>query len=183
MQIREDRGDSHARTAVLRGMAAERGYHVPEDVIELIASLPIDHPQQDLETLDEVVTLARRARSKVDRAFLEDCLRRGLPGDSTLSAAQAAAAITANFYGLTREDLNRKPGTRRTGQARLVAMYLCFEFSELSMQKIGLLFGRDGSTVAYARLNLASEMDRRSEFREEIAALRRRIGQSISRSV
>lgn len=181
--MRDDRGDSHARIVLLRGIAAERRYHVPDDVIDVIADLPTDDPHQPIETLDEVVTLARRARSKLDKAFVEDCLRRGLPGDRTLSAAQAAAAITANFYGLNRQDLNRKPGTRGAGHARLVAMYLCFEFSELSMHKIGLLFDRDGSTVAYARLNLAAEMERLPAFSDEIAELRRQIGQSLSHIV
>jgi hypothetical protein len=56
---------------------------VADNVIDLIAHQPTIDSQQLIETLDDVVTLARRARTKLDKAFVEGCLGRDLPGDST----------------------------------------------------------------------------------------------------
>ncbi len=39
-------------------------------------------------------------------AFVEDCLRRGFPGDNMLRDARVAAEVAIDFYCLTLEDLS-----------------------------------------------------------------------------
>ncbi|GAB1813369.1 helix-turn-helix domain-containing protein [Mycobacterium sp. MUNTM1] len=163
------------RIDVLRQVADERRYFLPDNVIELLASRPAEDFAQLTETLDEVVTLARRAMVRPDMTFVEDCLRRGLPGDGTLRDAHVAADVTTNFYGLTLAELSCKPATRRKRQVRLVAMYLCFEFSKLSVQRIGQIFDSDASHVNFARHNVTGQMEDRPELRDEVAELRQRI--------
>ncbi len=60
-------------------------------------------------------------------------------------------AQTANYFGLTMEDLCGSSRSRVLVTARQIAMYLCRELTDLSLPKIGQQFGgRDHTTVIHA---------------------------------
>jgi hypothetical protein len=58
MLVRDDRGHSQARIALLHGIATEGRYRVLGDVIGLIGDMPTADPHQLIKTMDEVGTVS-----------------------------------------------------------------------------------------------------------------------------
>jgi chromosomal replication initiator protein len=60
-------------------------------------------------------------------------------------------AATAEYFALTMEDLCGSSRSRTLVTARQIAMYLCRELTDMSLPKIGQMFGgRDHTTVIHA---------------------------------
>ena len=71
-------------------------------------------------------------------------------------------AQTADYFGLTIDDLCGTSRTRVLVTARQIAMYLCRELTDLSLPKIGQQFGgRDHTTVMHADRKIRSLMAER----------------------
>ncbi|AAO44098.1 chromosomal replication initiator protein DnaA [Tropheryma whipplei] len=58
--------------------------------------------------------------------------------------------ITAKHYDLAASDLCGNSRVANISIARQIAMYLCRELTDVSLPKLGYIFGRDHSTIIYA---------------------------------
>ena len=69
------------------------------------------------------------------------------------------AKKVAEYYKIRVEDFTSKKRTKQIAYPRQIAMYLCREMTNLSLPKIGELFGgRDHSTVIHACEKIADEL-------------------------
>ena len=92
-------------------------------------------------------------------------------------------AQTANFFGLNLEDLTSADRTRTIVLARQIAMYLCRELTDLSLPRIGELFGgRDHTTVMHANRKISSLMAERETVYTQVSELTTRIKQAASKT-
>ena len=79
-------------------------------------------------------------------------------------------------FGLTMEDLCGSSRSRMLVTARQIAMYLCRELTDLSLPKIGQMFGgRDHTTVIHADRKIRSQMPERRVTYNQVAELTNRI--------
>ena len=87
-------------------------------------------------------------------------------------------AQTADYFGLTIEDLQSASRTRLLVTARQIAMYLCRELTDLSLPKIGQEFGgRDHTTVMHANKKIRQLMAERRATYNQVTELTNRIKQ------
>ena len=87
-------------------------------------------------------------------------------------------AVTADYCGVTIDDLCGPGKTKALAQARQIAMYLCRELTDSSLPKIGQSFGsRDHTTVMYADKKIRKEMAERRRVYEHVQELTARIKQ------
>ena len=85
-------------------------------------------------------------------------------------------AATADYFGLTVEDLCGSSRSRVLVTARQIAMYLCRELTDLSLPKIGAQFGgRDHTTVMHADRKIRSLMAERRAIYNQVSELTNRI--------
>ena len=85
-------------------------------------------------------------------------------------------AATAEYFGLTMEDLCGSSRSRVLVTARQIAMYLCRELTDLSLPKIGQLFGgRDHTTVMHADRKIRPLMAERRSIYNQVTELTNRI--------
>ncbi len=80
----------------------------------------------------------------------------------TLDRARArlAGALSAYAYGVDENELQAETrGTSAAALARQVAMYLAHVSFEMSISRVGVAFGRDRSTVAYACRQIEDRRD------------------------
>ncbi len=88
---------------------------------------------------------------------------------------------TADYYGLTIDDLCGSSRSRVLVQARQIAMYLCRELTELSLPKIGQQFGgRDHTTVMHADRKIRQLMSERRAIYNQVTELTSRIRSQTS---
>ena len=167
------------RIAILRKKAAQDRLAVPGDVLEFIAER-IERNIRELEgALIRVTAFASLNRQPVDTQLAEIVLRDLIP-DSGASeiTAPTIMAVTADFFGITIDEMCGPGKTKALAQARQIAMYLCRELTDLSLPKIGQMFGgRDHTTVMHADKKIRNEIAQRRKTFEQVQELTARIKQ------
>jgi chromosomal replication initiator protein len=169
--------DLETRIAILRKKAAQDRLAAPPDVLEFIAS-KISRNIRELEgALIRVTAFASLNRQAVDLSLAEVVLKDLIPADGgpEINGATIMAA-TAEYFGLTMEDLCGSSRSRVLVTARQIAMYLCRELTDLSLPKIGQMFGgRDHTTVIHADRKIRAQMAERRATYNQVAELTNRI--------
>ena len=169
--------DVETRIAILRKKAASDRLAVPPDVLEFIASKIATNIRELEGALIRVTAFASLNRQPVDLSLAEIVLKDLIPADggSEITGATIMAA-TAEYFGLTMEDLCGSSRSRALVNARQIAMYLCRELTEMSLPKIGQMFGgRDHTTVIHADRKIRAQMAERRQTYNQVAELTNRI--------
>ncbi|KAA0933610.1 chromosomal replication initiator protein DnaA [Streptomyces apricus] len=167
------------RIAILRKKAVQEQLNAPPEVLEFIASR-ISRNIRELEgALIRVTAFASLNRQPVDLGLTEIVLKDLIPGGEDSSpeiTAPAIMAATADYFGLTVDDLCGSSRSRVLVTARQIAMYLCRELTDLSLPKIGAQFGgRDHTTVMHADRKIRALMAERRSIYNQVTELTNRI--------
>ncbi|WP_199424727.1 chromosomal replication initiator protein DnaA [Actinotalea solisilvae] len=171
--------DLETRIAILRKKAGNERLQAPDDVLSYIAS-KISTNIRELEgALIRVTAFANLNRQQVDLALAEIVLKDLITDEDTAEVTAAAIiAQTANYFGLTIDDLCGSSRSRVLVTARQIAMYLCRELTDMSLPKIGQQFGgRDHTTVMHANRKIRELMAERRSIYNQVTELTNRIKQ------
>ncbi|MFG1738206.1 chromosomal replication initiator protein DnaA [Micromonospora chalcea] len=172
--------DLETRIAILQKKAAQERLYAPPDVLEFIASR-VSNSIRELEgALIRVTAFASLTRSSVELSLAEEVLRDFIPdGAGPEITADQIMVSTADYFGVSLEDLRGHSRSRVLVNARQVAMYLCRELTDLSLPRIGQAFGgRDHTTVMHADRKIRQQMAERRSLYNQIAELTNRIKQT-----
>ncbi|MFC0029742.1 chromosomal replication initiator protein DnaA [Micromonospora chaiyaphumensis] len=172
--------DLETRIAILQKKAAQERLFAPPDVLEFIASR-VSNSIRELEgALIRVTAFASLTRSSVELSLAEEVLRDFIPdGAGPEITADQIMVSTADYFGVSLEDLRGHSRSRVLVNARQVAMYLCRELTDLSLPRIGQAFGgRDHTTVMHADRKIRQQMAERRSLYNQIAELTNRIKQT-----
>ncbi|MEV0805410.1 chromosomal replication initiator protein DnaA [Micromonospora sp. NPDC050200] len=172
--------DLETRIAILQKKAAQERLYAPPDVLEFIASR-VSNSIRELEgALIRVTAFASLTRSNVELSLAEEVLRDFIPdGAGPEITADQIMVSTADYFGVSLEDLRGHSRSRVLVNARQVAMYLCRELTDLSLPRIGQAFGgRDHTTVMHADRKIRQQMAERRSLYNQIAELTNRIKQN-----
>lgn len=152
--------DLETRIAILRKKAQADGLEVADNVFEYIA----DNIQSNIRELEGVlVRIAAYSNfnnRKIDLNLTKECLQNLLPTNTpVLITGDLIQEKVANYYQMRVEDFKAKKRTKNIAYPRQIAMYLCREMTDLSLPKIGDLFGgRDHTTVIHACEKISEEL-------------------------
>ncbi len=143
------------RIAILTQKIDENGISVPTDVIELICQ----NIQSNVRDLEKALTKLSAYSNLVNRTITLEIAARELreffstPTNVSLDTIQR---VTAEYFGLSQNDLKGKKRTRTIAFPRQVAMFIARDITELSTTEIGLEFGgRDHTTVMHGCQRIA----------------------------
>jgi chromosomal replication initiator protein len=169
--------DIETRIAILRKKAASDRLSAPPDVLEFIASKIATNIRELEGALIRVTAFANLNRQPVDLSLAEIVLKDLIPADGGPEITGATImAATAEYFGLTMEDLCGSSRSRVLVTGRQIAMYLCRELTDLSLPKIGQMFGgRDHTTVIHADRKIRGQMAERRATYNQVAELTNRI--------
>ncbi|MCF6522213.1 chromosomal replication initiator protein DnaA [Streptomyces sp. JJ36] len=167
------------RIAILRKKAVQEQLNAPPEVLEFIASR-ISRNIRELEgALIRVTAFASLNRQPVDLGLTEIVLKDLIPGGEDAAPEITASdimAATADYFGLSVDDLCGSSRSRVLVTARQIAMYLCRELTDLSLPKIGAQFGgRDHTTVMHADRKIRALMAERRSIYNQVTELTNRI--------
>ena len=169
--------DLETRIAILRKKSAQERLSAPPEVLEFIASKMSTNIRELEGALIRVTAFASLNRAPVDLGLAEIVLK-DLVIDAAgpeISASQIMAQ-TANYFGVTLDDLTGASRSRVLVTARQIAMYLCRELTDLSLPKIGQQFGgRDHTTVMHADRKIRQLIAERRSLYNQVSDLTARI--------
>ena len=172
--------DLETRIAILRKKAQSERLQVPDDILEYMASKVSSNIRELEGTLIRVTAFSSLNKTPVDLALVQTVLKDLI----TLDEDNVIAPVdiinhTAEYFKLTVDDLYGSSRSQAVATARQIAMYLCRELTNLSLPKIGQLFGnRDHTTVMYANKKISELMKERRSIYNQVTELTSRIKQN-----
>lgn len=172
--------DLETRIAILRKKAQSERLQVPDDILEYMASKVSSNIRELEGTLIRVTAFASLNRTPVDMQLVQTVLKDLITDDSdNVVAPVDIITATADYFKLTVDDLYGSSRSQAVATARQIAMYLCRELTNLSLPKIGQLFGnRDHTTVMYANKKISELMKERRSIYNQVTELTARIKQT-----
>jgi chromosomal replication initiator protein len=165
--------DLETRLAILRRKAEREPTHVPDDVLEFIAT----HITNNIRELEGAL-IRVSAFASLNRAPLSADLAAEVLGD-VLSDNQPRAITakvileaTSAMFGFSVEELQGKSRRRPLVTARQVGMYVCREMTDLSYPAIAREYGgRDHTTVIHAVEKIGALMKERRQIFDQVTEL------------
>ena len=152
--------DYETRIAILRKKAQADNLQIPDDVFDYIA----EHIHSNIRELEGVLVrlsaFSNLSHRNIDLNLTKECLQ-GLitQNEPVIITGELILKKVAEYYKIRVEDFTSKKRTKQIAYPRQIAMYLCREMTNLSLPKIGELFGgRDHSTVIHACEKIADEL-------------------------
>jgi chromosomal replication initiator protein len=143
--------DVETRLAILRRNAAFAPTAVPADVLQFIAERVVDNIRELEGALTRVTAYAALTHQRIDLEMAADVLQDLLPParQAPITPGRILAA-TAAAFDVTITEFEGPSRRQPLARARQVAMYLCRQLTDLSLPRIGTLFGgRDHTTVLH----------------------------------
>jgi chromosomal replication initiator protein len=144
--------DVETRIAILRKNAEFAPTPVSDQVLHFIAEHVQDNIRELEGALTRVTAYAALTNQSITFEMAKDVLQDLVPATSQRPiTAEDIIIATAAAYGFSADDLRSASRRQPLVLSRQVAMYLCREQTDLSLPKIGTLFGgRDHTTVMHA---------------------------------
>jgi chromosomal replication initiator protein len=161
------------RIAILRKKAEIDKVRVDDDIFEYIAERVSSNVRELEGTLIRITAFANLSRIPIDMNLVKTVLKDRSPVESeTMITPIEIMNAVAAYYGITVDELSGNSRVSQIAIARQVAMYICREQTNLSLPKIGQLFGnRDHTTVMYAAKKIAQMMSERRSIYNVVADL------------
>ena len=171
--------DLETRIAILRKKAQSEKLQVSAEILEYMATKVSSNIRELEGTLIRVTAFANLNRTPVDLALVQTVLKDLITlDDDNVIAPVDIINHTAEYFKLTVDDLYGSSRSQAVATARQIAMYLCREMTNLSLPKIGQLFGnRDHTTVMYANKKISELMKERRSIYNQVTELTSRIKQ------
>jgi len=171
--------DLETRIAILRKKANNENLEIDDAVLSYIASRITTNIRELEGALIRVTAFANLNRQPVDESLAVMVLKDFITDTDGEDITPALImGQTADYFSVSIEALCSADRSRVLVNARQIAMYLCRELTELSLPKIGQLFGgRDHTTVMHANRKIREQMaEKRSTF-NQVTELTNRIKQ------
>jgi chromosomal replication initiator protein len=171
--------DLETRIAILRKKAASEGIDIGDDVVEYMASKVSSNIRELEGALIRVTAFANLNKTPPDMPLVQTVMKDLVLSEETNIVSPADIInTTASFFQLSIDDLYGSSRSQTIATARQVAMYLCREMTNLSLPKIGQLFGnRDHTTVMYANKKISELMKERRSIYNQVTEITSRIKQ------
>ncbi|WP_344738285.1 chromosomal replication initiator protein DnaA [Microbacterium awajiense] len=172
--------DLETRIAILRKKAQSERLHIPDEVLEYIATVVSSNIRELEGALIRVSAFASLNRSTLDMSLAQTVLRDIVDqDDANVVSPTDIITATAQYFKLTVDDLYGSSRSQSVATARQIAMYLCRERTSLSLPKIGQLFGnRDHTTVMYAYKKISDLMKERRSIYNQVTEITAALGRN-----
>lgn len=177
--------DLETRIAILQKKANDDSLDIPYEVIEYL-SMNISSNIRELEgALIRLLAYSSLIRVDIDLNLTQRVLREMLGTRHTsIVSIESVQSTVSSVFKINLDSLVGKGRTKEVAEARMVAMYLTREYTDLSLKTIGLYFGgRDHSTVVHACRWVEERLKEDPIFSRLINDLKAKLSQNNMRSL
>ena len=168
--------DYETRMAILQKKAADDGFSLDSEVIEFIAHSCTASVRELEGAVIKLLAYSSLTNREITPQLAKTAFRSTLDqqrGTGPILSPERIREIVARRWRVRAEGLASKRRTKDLTVPRQVAMFLIKEALDMSLVRIGELFGgRDHSTVIHSIRKVEEEMERDPVFRELVDAAR-----------
>ncbi len=169
--------DVETRMAILRKKSQQESFEVPDEVMYYIADKIASNIRELEGALIKLIAYSSLTRNDISLEMAAEVLKDILSESSTrkIDSAMVVEAV-ARYFDIFPGEFNKKKRSRDISYPRQIAMFLCRELTDLSLPKIGDVFGgRDHSTVLHGINKIEHEVTSNLETRRAVEELKRNI--------
>lgn len=169
--------DYETRMAILMKNAENCDRYINKEIIEYIAT-NIKSNIRELEgAFNKIVAYSKLNNVEMNLQRAEEALRDVIYPDKPLKITpNYITEIVAEHYGIKPEALYSKKRNAEIALPRQVAMYLCCEMTDFSLNEIGAVLGnRDHTTVMHGRDKIAEDIKKDADFSSKIEVIKSKI--------
>lgn len=168
--------DYKLRKEILSFKAAKNGIELSPEVIETIASAPINSVREIEGIVMGILTRAIKMGSPIDVALAHEVMRNSVAVPTRQSVNfDMIVEATSEFYNLNPDVIFSKSKVRDVSDARMVIMYLTHKVVGLSSVAIGRKLRRKHSTVLHGIRAITERISVTPEVRDAVAEIERRL--------
>ena len=161
--------DFETRVAILRQKRDHHKYDIPDDVITFIA----ENVKKSIRELEGcLITVGNfctnmHIQPSIDavKEIIKDHISDPEQDDRKITIEQIKGVV-AEKYNIEIKDFSSKKKSEALSFPRQVAMYLACEMTDITLKDIGEAFGRDHSTVLYAKNKIGQMVQTDPYFNE-----------------
>ena len=169
--------DYETRMAILRKNAESYEKEIDEEIIKYIAT-NIKSNIRELEgAFNKIIAFAKLNKMDLTLSLAEEALKDVIyPNANKKVTPSVIINVVAEHFGVRVEDILSKKRTADVAMARQVAMYLCREMTDISLQEIGkTLGGKDHTTVIHGVDKITDEIEKNEDLRSKIDIIKKKI--------
>jgi chromosomal replication initiator protein len=165
--------DLETRLAICRKKAEREPTHVPDEVLEFIATHITNNIRELEGALIRVSAFASLNRAPLSAELAAEVLGDVLSDNAPRAiTAKAILEATSKMFGFPVEELQGKSRRRPLVTARQIGMYVCREMTDLSYPAIAREYGgRDHTTVIHAVEKIGALMKERRQIYDQVTEL------------
>lgn len=164
--------DTELRAAIFKMKTQLLGIRLDNEVLTYLSENITNNVRQIEGALKRLRAQSFISGEPISKAMAADVLKDFFTTDGAERVTiEKVFSFVSRRYGFSTEDIRGKKRTSDIVYVRHIAMYLCTEYTGLSLKAIGRQFGRDHSTVINARDNVINRMKKDSAFDKEIREL------------
>jgi len=168
--------DIETRIAILNKKAQIERFNVSREVIEYIAEISTTNVREMEGFLQRVVFYANLNNINIiTRATAMEALKDIAKDDKENIDATKIIEIVCRFYGVDKDEILSRKRTKNIAEARQIAMYLITEYINIPLDSIGSIFGKDHSTVIYAKNKVTDDMKKSKKLEIQINDMKQMI--------
>ncbi len=176
--------DLETRIAILQRKAETDNLEIPYEVIELLATKIRTNIRELEGAMIRLLAYSSLLRVDINLQLTKKVLNEIL-GDSHIEAnisysIENIQEVITNKYNINLDTLVGKSRKKETAEARMSAMHLARNYTNLSLKSIGLYFGgRDHSTVVHACKWVDNKLNSSEEFKRRFDQIKKEFDTSI----
>ena len=169
--------DYETRMAILRKKEEADGFHLDDDILDYIAT-NIKSNIRELEgALNKLLALSNLEKTDITMEIAERELQNIISPDKPREVTpQLIIEIVADHFNITVDQIISKNRSKVISNPRQIAMYLCKNMTNASLDAIGgIIGGRDHSTIIHGITVVTNEYEKNESFHEQIETIKKKI--------
>ncbi len=172
--------DYETRMAILQKKAEAEGYVISNEVFQYIATNIRSNIRELEGALTKLIALSRVESSDITLELAENALKEFISPDRKREiTADLIINTVAEHFNLSSQDIRGSKRNSEIVQPRHMAMYLCRNMTNLSLNSIGDALGkRDHSTIMHGIEKVDNDMKQYEDIRRTIDILKKKINPS-----
>lgn len=149
-----------------------------DDVFEYIATNITSNIRELEGCLTKIVALSRLKQREITLGLAEEALKDLISSSTRDITVDLIIDIVADHYNISASDLLSSKRSRNISYPRQICMYLCREYTHISLDEIGAKMGRrDHSTIMHGIKKITEDLEKDDDtLKEALILLSKKIG-------
>lgn len=163
--------DYETRVAILKQKAQDENIQIDDSILSFIAEKITSNIRELEGIFNRVVAFRGLIQEEITLETVMKVLKDYSTDGKSILTPEYIVECCARFYSISPEKFYSTSQKKDVSFARQVSFYLCKEILDISLQKIGQVFGRDHTTVLYGVKKIEKDMQKDPVLKNNINML------------